>query len=95
MKFQKNLEVYKKNILLRVDLNIPILNNQITDTSKITLLKETIEHLIMKENKVFLLSHLGRPGGYINSNYTLEIVINKIREILKLEKIHFIKDYIR
>ena len=88
MKFQKNLKDYKKNVLLRVDLNIPIVNNQITDISKIILLKETIEHLIKQENKVFLLSHLGRPGGHINSKYTLEIVIDKIREVLQLKKIH-------
>ena len=94
MKFQKNLKAYKKNVLLRVDLNIPIVNNQITDISKIILLKETIEHLIKQENKVFLLSHLGRPGGHINSKYTLEIAIDKIREVLQLKKIHFIKDYI-
>ena len=53
MKYQRNLSVNKKNILLRVDLNVPKINNKITDITKIISLKETLKDLLSKNNKAF------------------------------------------
>ena len=46
MKLQSNLKISKKNVLVRVDLNLPRLGKKITDYSKIYLLKKTIKDLI-------------------------------------------------
>ena len=42
MKLQKNLNLIKKNVLLRVDLNVPKINNKLSDDSKIIVIKDTL-----------------------------------------------------
>ncbi len=96
MKFQKNLNVSKKNILLRVDLNIPTKNNKIIDNSKIIALKKTIKQLISRKNKIFLLSHFGRPEGKRNERFSLHFLLNEIKKnwYPDINKITFIDDCI-
>ena len=90
MKFQKNLEARNQNILLRVDLNVPTIKSKIIDDSKILALKKTLEDLVSKKNKIFLLSHFGRPKGKVDPNYSLKFLTNRIEKIIKLGKIEFI-----
>ena len=94
MKFQKNLEARKLNILLRVDLNVPTINGKITDDTKIIALRKTLEDLARKNNKIFLLSHFGRPKGRTNPNFSLKFLANRIEKISKLGKINFIDNCI-
>ena len=93
MKYQRNLSVNKKNILLRVDLNVPKINNKITDITKIISLKETLKDLLSKNNKVFLISHFGRPRGKVDLKLSLRSIAKESEKILKLGKIHFLKNY--
>ena len=92
IKFQSRFKIQKKNIILRVDLNVPIINNRISDTSRIIAIKKTINNLLKNNNKVFLVSHLGRPSGKKNKKYSLKLIRNKIKEILKVNKLHFFDD---
>ena len=63
IKFQKNTKIFKKNVLVRVDLNVPVVKGKISDFTKIYSLRETLLNLIKNKNKIFLLSHFGRPRG--------------------------------
>ena len=52
-----------KRVLIRVDLNVPMENGRVTDTTRIDRVAPTIAELADKSAKVVVLSHFGRPGG--------------------------------
>ena len=59
-------------VLLRVDMNVPLKEGQITDTSRMDRIKPTIEYLTTRGAKVVLLSHLGRPKGQVDPDLSLK-----------------------
>ena len=69
MKTINNYTVKGKKVLIRVDLNVPVLNGIITEKSRVNAIKPTIRRLIKQKNKIFLLSHFGRPEGKFNKKY--------------------------
>jgi phosphoglycerate kinase len=52
-----------KRVLLRIDLNVPMENGQVTDATRIERVAPTITEIADKGGKVILLSHFGRPKG--------------------------------
>jgi len=58
-----NSDVKGKRVLLRVDLNVPMQEGKILDSTRIEEVAPTIIELSDKGGKVILLSHLGRPKG--------------------------------
>ena len=56
-------DLNQKNILLRLDLNVPLENGVITDTTRIDKILPTIKYLLEKNAKIIILSHVGRPKG--------------------------------
>ncbi len=52
-----------KRVLLRVDLNVPMDNGRVTDTTRLERVAPTITELSAKGAKVILLAHFGRPKG--------------------------------
>jgi len=52
-----------KTILLRADLNVPVKNGEVLDTTRITRLVPTLKALTNAGAKVVILSHFGRPRG--------------------------------
>ena len=59
----KNLQ--NKKILLRLDLNVPLVKNKISDTTRIDKIIPTLNFLIKRKSKIIILSHIGRPKGKI------------------------------
>ena len=60
----KNLNNYilnKKKVLFRADLNIPVIDGKITANSRIKAIKPSINKLLKRKNKIFIISHFGRP----------------------------------
>jgi len=94
--FEKGKKNYPKNckVLVRVDFNVPIENNVVTDNSRILLAIPTIKLLIENNNAVILMSHLGRPKG-IDQKLSMEIVKNNMDQIpfFKNKNIHFCKSF--
>ena len=93
MKNINNYPVLSKNVLVRVDLNVPVLNGKILDNSRIDAIKFTIKKLQKQRNKIFLISHYGRPKGKINSKYSLKFICNYLKKEFKVSKINFLKDF--
>ena len=93
MKYQKDLVAKNKNILVRVDLNVPIIKKKIIDNTKIVRLKKTKKDLSKKNNKIFLISHLGRPKGKKVNKYSLKPLTRELEKMIKSKKIHFINNY--
>ena len=59
------LNLKQKKILLRLDLNVPLDNDRITDTTRIDKILPTIKYLLKNDAKIIILSHVGRPKGRI------------------------------
>ena len=82
------LNLSEKKILLRLDLNVPLDNGKITDTTRIDKIIPTISFLLKNNAKVIILSHIGRPKGKIVSSLSLKPVCedlkNKLNESVKL-----------
>ena len=92
----KNLDNYKlneKNVLLRADLNVPVVNGIITEKSRIQSLKKTIFRLKINNNKIFLISHFGRPKGKFNKEYSLNFICSTLQEELSTKKIYFLDNF--
>ena len=80
-----NLELKNKKVLLRVDLNVPIKDGTITETSRIEKIIPTIKLLIEKEAKIIILSHIGRPKGKVIKGMSLEPISKKLASLLNKE----------
>ena len=56
-----SLEIKNKNLVIRVDMNVPILGGKVLDTTRITACIPTINYALENNAKILLVSHLGRP----------------------------------
>ncbi len=81
----QNLVLKDKKVLLRVDLNVPMKNRAITETSRIEKIIPTIKLLIEKQTKIIVLSHIGRPKGKIVEEMSLEPISKKLAFLLNKE----------
>jgi phosphoglycerate kinase len=89
----KDCVVTNKNVLLRVDINVPVVNGIITDDTRIRAVIPTIKYLIANRAKVILMSHFDRPEGKRVPEMSLKQLVVRIEELLG-EKIKFIDDCI-
>ena len=83
----EDLDVNGKRVLVRADFNVPIdLNNPpelvVTDDTRISASLPTIKHISAEGGKVILMSHLGRPGGTVDMEYSLRPVAARLQELL-------------
>ena len=86
MRLLKDQDLSNKNVVLRLDLNVPIQDKRVLDSTRIISSVSTIKYLINKNCKVLLLSHLGRPKeGEFDINFSIRPVAKKLSEILNLE----------
>ena len=72
IKEEKNLG--NKRILLRLDLNVPLDGDVITDTTRIDKILPTLEFLISQNAKIIIISHIGRPKGKVVNELSLRPV---------------------
>ncbi|MEY4417904.1 MAG: phosphoglycerate kinase [Actinomycetota bacterium] len=75
-------ELQGKRVILRCDLNVPLEGNQITDDGRIRASLPTIQYLIERGAKVIIISHLGRPEGKPETEYSLNPVAKRLSELL-------------
>jgi phosphoglycerate kinase len=75
-------DVKGKRVLVRVDLNVPMQDGKITDSTRIEEILPTITELADKGGKVILLSHFDRPKGF-DSKYSLRQVAAEVARLVK------------
>ena len=80
-----------KRVLLRCDFNVPMDNGIIADDGRIRAALPTIQKLLELGASVLICSHLGRPEGMINKEFTLAPVAAKLGELLG-QKVVFAND---
>jgi phosphoglycerate kinase len=86
MRLLKDLDLSNKNVVLRLDLNVPIQDKRVLDSTRISASVPTIKYLLDKNCKVLLTSHLGRPEeGAFDINFSMRPVADKLSEILHHE----------
>ncbi len=74
----------KKKVLLRLDLNVPLLNEKIIDTTRIDKILPTLEYLIKKNSKIIIISHIGRPQGKVDKKLSMLPVCKYLSKRLKI-----------
>ena len=77
-----DLDLAGKRVLIRVDFNVPIKNGSITDDTRIRASLPTIRYALEKGATVILASHLGRPKGKPNPEFSLRPVATRLAELL-------------
>ena len=92
MKNFENYNLNKKNVIVRVDLNVPVIDGKITEKSRITSILPTIKKLINQKNKVFLISHFGRPKGKKDDKYSLKFICPYLKKEFGIDKIFFLNN---
>ena len=90
MKDINNNFLSKKNVILRVDLNVPVHNGVIKEKSRIKAIKSTIKKLINQKNKIFILSHFGRPLGKRDKKFSLKFICSTLKKEFEINKIYFL-----
>jgi phosphoglycerate kinase len=78
-----DVDVRGKIVLVRGDLNVPVDDGHVSDTTRLDRLAPTIDEIADKGGRVVLLSHFGRPKG-VTPEFSLQtIVLPALEEVLE------------
>ena len=81
----ETLDLYGKKTMIRLDLNVPLKDGNVTSDARIKAALPTIQMALDKGAKVILLSHLGRPDpDNLDGSFSLEPVAKKLQKILDM-----------
>jgi phosphoglycerate kinase len=80
--FPYSLNVENKRIVVRVDLNVPLKDKKIQDSTRIEQVIPFLQNLVRRKAKVILISHLGRPNGVRDGALSLLPVFKYLKKKL-------------
>ncbi|MFN4208495.1 MAG: phosphoglycerate kinase [Agrobacterium albertimagni] len=86
-------DIAGKRVLVRVDLNVPVTDGKVSDTTRIERVAPTILELSEKGAKVILLAHFGRPKGEPVADQSLSLIAPAVEEVLD-QRVAFASDCI-
>ncbi len=89
-----DLDLNGKVVLVRVDVNVPMENGVVTDTTRIDKIVPTIEDILSKGGKPVLLAHFGRPKGEVVPEMSLKLIVPALQAALPGRKVIFGEDCI-
>ena len=71
-----------KRVLVRVDLNVPVTDGKVSDTTRIERIIPTLDELSKKGAKVILLAHFGRPKGEPSPEFSLDPIAHAVSAMI-------------
>jgi phosphoglycerate kinase len=78
-----DLNIANQNLVIRVDMNVPIKDGVVTDITRILACMPTIKFALENNAKILLVTHLGRPKeGIFDNNFSLKPLSIEISRIL-------------
>jgi phosphoglycerate kinase len=77
-----DVNVSGKRVVIRIDLNVPIENGKVTDTTRIERAAPTLRELLDKGAAVIVLAHFDRPKGKVVPEMSLQPVAGALQKIL-------------
>ncbi len=87
-----DLDAAGRRVFLRADLNVPMADGRVTDTTRIDRLVPTVEELIRRRSRIVLASHFGRPGGRVVPALSLAPLVAPLRDALGGRPVGFADD---
>lgn len=92
MKTLKDMDLRDKKVLVRVDFNVPVKNGEIGDDTRLSAHVPTINSILeQRPRSIILMSHLGRPKGAPDPEFSLKVVLPRLEKLLA-QKVYFFED---
>ncbi|MEM7619291.1 MAG: phosphoglycerate kinase [Pseudomonadota bacterium] len=83
-----------KRVLVRLDLNVPVKEGKVSDTTRLDRIVPTLKQLVQKQAKVIVLSHFGRPKGQRHEDMSLKPIAETLSGMLPGVSLNFAPDCI-
>ena len=77
-----DMDLAGKRVLTRVDINVPVENGQVTDTTRIDRIVPTVRDILERGGKPILIAHFGRPKGKVVLDMSLRVVLPALEAAL-------------
>ncbi len=77
-----DIDLHGKRVLVRVDINVPVENFEVTDATRIERIVPTVHDILSKGGTPILLAHFGRPKGKVNLDMSLRQVVPALKRAL-------------
>jgi phosphoglycerate kinase len=78
----KDIDIENKRILVRVDFNVPMSDGKVTDDKRIRAAVPTIKYILDQGASLLIMSHLGRPKGITDPNFSLRPVSEVLSKLI-------------
>ncbi len=79
----KDIDLKGKRVLMRVDFNVPMADGKVTDDKRIKAALPTINYILEQGASLLLMSHLGRPKGGADPEFSLKAASEALAALLK------------
>jgi phosphoglycerate kinase len=94
MKTISDFNFKDKKALVRVDFNVPQDDQlKVTDNTRISAVKPTVEKILQHGGSVILMTHLGRPKGEVKDEFSLKHIVEEVSNVLG-HQIKFVEESI-
>ena len=76
------IDLMGRRVLTRVDINVPVKDGRVSDTTRIDRIVPTVKDILAKGGKPILLAHFGRPKGKVALDLSLRLIVPALAEAL-------------